>query len=414
MQEAICSRFFEFVIFIIPLLKFLEIRLVGRLFASDVLIILLFPLVMFRNHYYFRYKWPRLIIVFGILWLVGQIASDIVRSTPYVDYSRGWAKIIVTLVSFTTLYYLLYKDRRRIVIYAVGLAIGDVLQFYFNPGEYAESHPWKFGVGPAVTLLAILIATRYNKRLQILSICLLGVISLVNLYFDFRSLAGICFLATAYMFVNLLMKTGYMRQMKIKPKSCVAIALLVLCSGVVFLQIYVYFASHGILGENIRLTYEAQSTGDFGLIVGARSEILASIQAILDSPILGHGSWAKDFRYIDLLLYLKRSYGYQTSGSYELSLIPTHSHIFGAWVEAGILGAAFWSLILVLPIKVLINLYRLKEPLAPFLTYISFLLIWDILFSPYGAERRFITTYYIVVLLNYLLWWSGGKYHIAE
>lgn len=404
MQVAIQTRSLEVLIFIIPLVKFFEIKMIGRLFATDVIILILFPLVIFSNYHYLKQKLPRYIIVFAFLWFFGQIVTDIVRDTPYVDYSRGWAKIAVTMVSFMTLYLLLYDSRKRLIIYAIGFAVGDILQFYISPGDYAEAYPWKFGVGPALTLIMILIATHYFRRLQILSIFSLGFISCVNLLLGFRSLAGVCFLSTVYMFFQRLMNTDYIGRKKYSTKKNAIIGLVVICSGFFFYQIYVYSASQGFLGEKIKLTHEMQSDGDFGLVVGARSEILASIHAIIDSPITGHGSWAKDYRYIDLLAYLRRSLGYQLEGSYGLGLIPTHSHIFGAWVEAGIFGALFWALILVLPIKVLLTLYQVKEPLAPLIAFISFLLIWDILFSPYGADRRFITTYYIVVLVNYLLW----------
>jgi len=89
-----------------------------------------------------------------------------------------------------------------------------------------------------------------------------------------------------------------------------------------------------------------QAHGEYGLIVGGRSEILVSAQAIMDSPILGHGSWAKNEEYAAMLNYLRESMGYVAQGKHESGLIPTHSHIFGAWVEAGILGAVFWLWIL--------------------------------------------------------------------
>jgi hypothetical protein len=34
--------------------------------------------------------------------------------------------------------------------------------------------------------------------------------------------------------------------------------------------------------------------------------------------------------------------------------------------------------------------------------YAAFELLWDLLFSPYGAQMRIITPFYVVIMMNYL------------
>jgi O-antigen ligase len=157
-----------------------------------------------------------------------------------------------------------------------------------------------------------------------------------------------------------------------------------------------------MLGENARQKYEQQAGGELGLLIGGRSEILVSFRAIMDSPIIGHGSWAKDYRYVNELIYLKRVLGYSPGQSNELGLIPTHSHLFGAWVEAGILGAVFWIWVLSLPIRGMVMIIGVKENFTPLFVFFGFLLIWHVLFSPFGAELRFIIPYCIVVMMSLL------------
>jgi len=185
-------------------------------------------------------------------------------------------------------------------------------------------------------------------------------------------------------------------------KKKVFVGLVIMFMGFIFINGYEYVAQKGILGEKNLQKYESQASGNLGILIGGRSEILVSVYAIRDSPIIGHGSWAKDHRYADMLMYLKSVLGYTSAEPGEEGLIPSHSHIFGAWVEAGILGAVFWIWVLSLPIRVLTGSYRTKEPLSPLIIFFSFILIWDILFSPYGAERRFITPYYIIVMMSFL------------
>src|SRR5207249_4985632 len=106
--------------------------------------------------------------------------------------------------------------------------------------------------------------------------------------------------------------------------------------------------------------YREESAGRFGVLLGGRPELFASSIAIADSPLIGHGSWPKDPKYTnDLLSVLSRN-GYQPGGGLLYSiqhsdyLIPTHSFLFGAWVEAGLLGAVFWLVVLALAISTLI------------------------------------------------------------
>ena len=91
--------------------------------------------------------------------------------------------------------------------------------------------------------------------------------------------------------------------------------------------------------------------GKLGVLVGGRPETLVAIQAIIDSPIIGHGSFAVDEKYLQLLQDIQYKYGYSDSDEAEdidVPSIPTHSHLTQAWVESGILGGIFWIYVLVL------------------------------------------------------------------
>ncbi len=87
------------------------------------------------------------------VWLAGQIVTDLIRHIPFEDYIRGWAKIGITIINFSAVFILTFGNRRRIVLYAIGLALGGILGYYFNPNIYAEDYPWKFGVGESLTWL---------------------------------------------------------------------------------------------------------------------------------------------------------------------------------------------------------------------------------------------------------------------
>jgi hypothetical protein len=89
-------------------------------------------------------------------------------------------------------------------------------------------------------------------------------------------------------------------------------------------------------------------------------------------------------------------------------LIPSHSYLFGAWVESGIVGAVFWAWVLWLAAKSLMRATG-REPLILFLAFIGMLLIWNILFSPYGTDARFTATYFVYAMILFALQTQGQK-----
>jgi hypothetical protein len=404
MRQALHIRFVDMLVFVIPMLRFLEIEIVGRLFATDIILIGLFPFLILVKGHRLGDQMPRMLIILCFLWLFGQATTDLIRQTPFDDWSRGCAKIAVTLINFSTLYLLIYGNRRRILLFALGFAAGGILKFYFNPGVYSEAHPWKFGIGPSITLvLLILCVTNHFLRVRFLPLLVVLFLVFFNLYMGSRGTAGICFLTMVYMVLQWLYGHKAIINFKFSIKNMVMIGLGIMLMGSIFIQGYGYLACRGLLGEGERQKYFLQVSGDFGLFLGGRGEIVASIHAIMDSPIIGHGSWAKDYKYADMYVYLKHIMGYHAVYRPDkLGLIPSHSHLFGGWVEAGILGAVFWIWVLSLPIRMVARLYRTKEPLTTFIVFISFGLIWNIFFSPFAGVSRFIIPYHIILIMSFL------------
>lgn len=395
---------------LVPVTQFIQFNMVGRLFMPDVLLACMLPILFYAHGQRLRSGLPMIFILLTFLWLFGQVATDIVRATVFQDYARGWAKIAFTLVNFCALYLLLYGHRRRLILFAIGLAAGGLIRYFVIPNMYAEGLPWKFGYGEPTTWFLVLLAAAVvsHKRLGpfVASGILVGAAAL-NIFMGFRSLGGICFLAACFLFVQT--RWGQrLAGIRTKPRQVVLIGIVLVIAGVGVFQMYDYTARSGLLGEDAQEKYESQAFGEYGLLVGGRVEMLVSSRAILDSPFLGRGSWAKDYEYSSLLNELKRQAGYVTGAEDEEGLIPTHSHLLGAWVEAGLLGAVFWAWVLSLPIRVLLRPNSVMNRLTPLMAFFAFLLIWDIFFSPYGAERRFMTPYYAVIMMTCLGAYRGA------
>jgi hypothetical protein len=391
---------YELLSLLIPALSCVQVSLIGRLYASEVILILLLPLLLRQNPNPFAKPWVRKTMVMGLIWLGALVATDIVRATAFADFARGWSRVVITLVSLVATSLLLERDRRRMVMFAVGLVVGYTLTYFINPSLEAQAQPWKFGVGIPITLATALAATWfYSRGFPTGATLAMLAIALVNGYLGHRSQAGVCLMTAVFIAVQ-SRKSSRLSG----PGWRYAILLVILAaSGFGCVKLYEYAAGEGLLGETARQLYEWQSEGTLGLFVGGRSGVFAGITAIAESPWLGHGSWVTDSDITLRSSGVLRESGYETMGrsAAQDNAGMLHSHLIGSWVEAGILGAVFWGWILSLDARRLSALYQTKEVLTPLIAYFGMLLGWDILFSPFGAERRFVTPYYLVLLLSF-------------
>jgi hypothetical protein len=397
------GRLVSVLVFLIPAAQVGELQIVGKLFASDILLLLLLPVVLLSKRHILNEKLPRTFLFLGLLWFAGQVGTDLFRSTPFVDYVRGWAMITLTLTHFTVLYVLLYQNSRRTILYMAGLSTGGVLSYFLNPSTFAAGDPWKFGYGFGTTLLIIVIATLAAGRSRdgIAGTAIL-IAAALNLYEGSRSLAGECLVAFTYLLLTKAIRNQGGESSQVSPframLACAALGI----SAAGPLSIYAYCAGNGLFGYAAWHKYELQSSGRYGVLVGGRGEFLAGLEAATDSPIVGHGSWAKDWRYAAREEATLIDLGYRASKPSDSWVIPSHSHLIGAWVDAGITGALFWLWVLWLPVRALGRLYTTDEPMAPLIAFLAIVLVWEVFFSPYGAERRFITPYFVVVMMMFL------------
>jgi hypothetical protein len=382
--------------FVIPALAFLRVEVGGVLYATDLCLLAALPFVVVRHRRWLQIRPVQITVWLGLLWLAAQILTDVIRQSPVEDYSRGWSKILLTVTHFATVALLVRESRRRFILYGAGLALGGVLTFYLAPGEFAADHPWKFGVGVPITILVCLIAGMLARRSRIAAVTMITAIGAINVYLGFRSLGALCAASAIYSYFQLSPQLADKRSRKLQTVLTVA-GLVAVVWGIS--AIYAQGVQRGWLGEEARAKYESQSSGDAGVLLGGRNEFLAAGSAIIDSPVIGHGSWAKDPKYKAILYDRLAELGYRNmGGEVESDLIPSHSHLFGAWVESGIVGAVFWCWVLWLTGSTLVRASG-REPLFPFFAFIAMLLVWNVLFSPYGADERFTATYFVYAII---------------
>jgi len=391
--------------FCLPLLVCFEFTFIGRVHLAEIALIGLLPVwILQRQAPMDRRVW--LLLVLGALWLASQIITDQIRGTPPADYLRGWAKISLFLLLFYAMQLFIGRSPQLILAFGMGLAAGGACKYFFFRVDYAVGDTavnyWKFGLGGPVTgLLICLLCLGYFRRRPMLSLSLLSALTFAHMMLGARSASLIVFATTACLAIHALRVHGFMRS---RSSLLLWSGTVFAASGVILWFIYSISLDSRYAGIDLRAKHELQSQAKGGILVGGRSEFLIAMRAIYDSPLLGHGSWAKNAKYANMDL---AEYGLDRRDGSGVNLIPTHSHIFGAWVEAGILGGLFWLVVLALTLRGLLSVFRWSHSLTPLVVFTAIGLLWSIPFSPFGFEDRFFMAFEISIIL-YQLRLGGG------
>ncbi len=395
----------DYLVFVIGVAVYVNIAFIGVLTLADILLSVLFVYFAFRRKFRVESRLARIFLILGLLWLTSQIATDLIRHTTFVDYARGWSNIGLTLVNFSVLCTLLYGRPGRLMLFGWGTVAGQILMFCLSPNDFQIDHPWKFGVAYPLSLAVALIASHRSCRDHWPGI-LMAVVGVVHIFMDARNAGAVCLAAGFYLSVNRYMRRRNTLDGQLKKSRIIAMTGVLALGAVGIFWSYQFAARSGLMGEDAREKFTEQSSGRFGVLLGGREELLATIPAIIDSPILGHGSWAKNPVYLlgmRQALFLLGYHGALNLSPEDLTegLIPSHSFLFGAWVYAGILGALLWAWVWLMIIVSLTRIYPEPAVLLPFMAYVSFLLLWDILFSPYGLDRRCQVPFYLLMIITY-------------
>jgi hypothetical protein len=395
----------EAAIFILAAAGAYSLNIVGALPYSEVLLLLLLPVLLVVPG---MRAFDRQYLVFYILaggWFLGTQIADIYNGMPAYNRMKGTARVVFFILDFMALAILINNKGRRILVFAMGLAT----LMFLSSFEYAEDFTlqWKFGLSHACTMTALLIACYYYRRQRYsICLCIAFVMAVINFRNGFRSQLVILAISTVLIlpiFDNAPGRPGSAHGMQSTVRALILLAV----SGVVAYgsnAVIKYAAKKGAFDDATNAKFQAQSEGDYGVLVGGRPETLVAIQAIRDSPIIGHGSFPFGEKYLQLKQDIQYEHGYSDSDEAEeteFPIIPTHSHLTLAWVEGGILGGICWIYIFVLVLRAVLRLSALRPHMAPLYSYLLVNFLWDILYSPFGSVNRMRAVFFI--LLSYLI-----------
>jgi O-antigen ligase len=253
---------------------------------------------------------------------------------------------------------------------------------------------WKFGLAYAITLMALLVSCYfYVRRRHWIYIAISLGMAALNLIFASRSQIAIDL-------ISLTLALPILRQNSLLPggtgksvQTFRIVVLLTLACGAAYAanQAIKFGVNHSFFDESIQGKFQSQEEGRLGVLVGGRPETLVAIQAIGDSPLIGHGSFAVDPKYNWLQQDIEYENGYTESDAppdEEDAGIPAHSHLTQSWVESGIFGGIFWLYALFIASRGILLLISRGSPMAPLYAFLLVGFIWDVLYSPMGSFQR--------------------------
>jgi hypothetical protein len=381
-----------------------RVDVAGLLYLGEVLGILFFLMPVARQHLSLT---ERRLVLFAILWSAAQALSDVYNQTAVSDSLKGVFAPLVFIATILGLAAYLRDNPLRMPSFLLGVALGAIASLAL-PSQYSSmSALWKFGVGAAVlSVFAVHYSFFLRRKSLVWLFVALVAFLLVSLYFDSRLLAVLPLLAgLAYAFSRA--ERGVRVFRFFGGRWGVARLLVLIVSAVFLLNVCTtaLFSSELFLSRlspTVAQKYRAQAAGELGVLFGGRSDGLVSIQAFVDQPILGHGSWAKDTRGYRLAYAQKRfELGYAPESGQDVMaspLIPFHSFLMGALVWSGVFGGIFWIVLVYVVLKRFLGtLGRL-----PVYFYIGTIgLLWDVLFSPFGASARWSTAVFLAAFMAY-------------
>ncbi|WP_109487975.1 hypothetical protein [Occallatibacter savannae] len=407
LSRGIVSNLADLVTLAIGLTSTLTVKFIGDLPVSEIILLTLLPIIVAMRGR--RLRSPQFKIVYSLLalWLFGQVISDLYRHSQFIDWARGDAAIIFFGLDLLGLIVILSGNDRRKLIFVAGAAIGSIVVTIARPSELAQDDPWKFGYAFGVVNLVLLVSCYfYERRLYIISALLILFVASINLIENYRHEVGQLLLLIALVFPLIPERVGRLRFLSragAKMRLILSFGL-ALCAVLLAGSLIDAITSSGLLSEDAAAKNKSQRKGG-SLLLGGRPEILVSSVAVMQSPIVGYGSWPKNSNYVEMLFDIQvRSGVSDPTATDELrtDLIPTHSHLMGAWVWAGILGAVFWFYVIGIVCRGIFQIALERSASAPLYAFLLLDALWNIFFSPFGLNARILDSLAIVFVCDLL------------
>lgn len=400
--------------FLIGLVSSISVNLVGTISIGEIFALSCFMLAVYRSQ---LNQLDMRILAVALLWAVVQMASDLVNESSLNLMLKGVFAPLIFAPSIIGLYKYFQGEKDRFRIFMAAALSYQILNLLIFPPTAAVSifftnNAWKFGYGAPVLFLISIIFSYYKKSNSMLVVAI-ACYSLYSVKHDWREMAINPVLALGiYLYAQSSHDGGVTKYFRGKFPFLKFLIIFIPALLIMNLALTAAFRSEAILSllsEQSATKYKAQAAGDYGVLPGARSEMVPEIQAFLDAPILGHGSWAidKGNEYGKLFETWRYKHGYTGGmpiedfswvGLYvKENIIPVHSYMLSAMVWFGFTGFIVWAFFANLYLRYYFSDFK---DLPFFYHMMALVFFWNILFSPFSGQGRWFTAGLLAAIIS--------------
>lgn len=393
------ARLKDLFIFLIGLLGYVQVRVIGTFAVSEVIILLFtifIPIKKFwHNPYYRKY------FLFAFVWLAGVLLADFWNNTPTEDAIKGSFNVLLLIAICPFCYWALADKPARYMYYLLGFAFSRLYNYYFQYHDYTD-YDYQVWLVYAYYPMAMVVGGLlyyYNKKN--LSYVVVLAFSVWSLFHYSRNIFLVQSMAIiTLMFINYISRNNKDFGRVFSRRVAFYIVLLIIGLYAVS-NIYSTLAGNGTLGIQAQQKYIRQNRTKIGVASG-RGDFVTAAYLASRNPIIGYGSYAKDKDKVSFKFGRQFDAYKEASHWKKTDLLAGHSYILGAWVYAGVLGFLFFAFILYLMWLFLRKGAIVKQPLLTgLLIYIYFKFLWDILFSPFADRLSLCMFVSVLAVLMY-------------
>ena len=399
-------------LFFVGLFAMTEVYVGGFSAISELVIFFVGPFVLLKDWQTLKRDGFMPMIWLFFLALIGCVIASRWNRTAFPWFARGFAAIYGTLMVVVCAHRLLRNDFSKVKWFFLGYSLSLVINiFIFQRGSARHMGDTAIFSQAAMESTAgsvLFWASRLPAWLytpirgwfletpllySLPATVIVVVVSLLGSGGSGRS-AALIGIGT---FCLLLFGGKNARGLNRLKKNIILLLIGLAIVGFIGKSAYQHLARSGVLGEEGRRKYEAQTRhGDsaWAMLMAGRGEFFAGLYCALQKPIVGYGPWAIDRNGVagDFL----RKYGAIEDYEYYIQsmsasravlreyVVPTHSCIVGFWVWYGIFGLVLWLYILWLYWKTFSKYFVCYPPWFGCIATILPLAVWDAFFSPYG------------------------------
>jgi hypothetical protein len=394
-----------------------DLTIIARIPLAEIIAFGCIPFLLGgRNFQPYMHRIQIVVILLG-LWFLGVCLSDLVTGNYFERYIRGAMKPVFCFFWFLFYVGILLKDFRLLLLTPIG-SILSALQNYLRPTSFTEDYvaaggyeSMVFGVEPIISAcIGALVLWLYTKN-RLYSVALMGLqFVILVLMGASRSSILVTFMSAGCLFYVWWTRSKHRKSFNLTISRVILLVLLAGFGLTCIYYAYVFAATEGWLGEIPQQKFASQSKTIFGssplgLVLAGRPQVYGAILGIIDTPIVGSGSWTA---------WLMGDYLYDAmsqvgSDPQILSAIANgaaagvgHSIIFGTWLENGILSLFAMLGVLWITTKCFLVTLGKDSPIAPIIIigYIGFL--WAYFFSPFDVfHRRTIGFFFALYVINF-------------